>query len=123
MKRKILSALLVTAMLMVIIFAFASCTTQPETEPVVNEDYANAKILFLDYTVRYTSSSGNKEFIVIGYTMPNDNVLKTTNIYIDHVVFVKENIAEIRHIKNESATTAYGNYLYINEAKFIELIK
>ena len=110
-------------MLMVVIFALASCTTQPETEPVVNEDYANANILFLDYTVRYTSSSGNKEFIVIGYTMPNDNVLKTINIYVDHVVFVKENTAEIRHIKDESSTRTYGDYLYINEAKFIELMK
>ena len=123
MKRKPLSALLVIAMLMAIILTFASCTTQPETEPVVNEDYANANILFLEYTVRYTSSAGNKEFIVIGYTMPNDNVLQTMNVQIDHVVFVKENIAEIRYIKEESGKTAYGNYLYINEAKFIELMK
>ena len=101
--------------------SLSSCTTtEPDAEPVVTDEFKGANILFLEYTVRYNSGSGNQEYIVAGYTLPNDNALHTENIDVEHVVFVKDNIAEIRLFDTDAF---YRPYLYINESKFLELLK
>ena len=119
--KKTISLILILMITLGVMFSLASCTTtEPDAEPVVTDEFKGANILFLEYTVRYSSGSGNAEYIVVGYTLPNDNTLHTENVRVEHVVFVKENIAEIRLFDTDAF---YRPYLYINEAKFLELLK
>lgn len=121
MKNKILTSILAIIIMLATILGLASCNAPETSEPVLNEELSNAHIIFLEYTIRYSTGSGNKEYIVIGYTLPDNNALQTMTIPVNNVIFVKENVAEIRYIKN--GTVSNSNYLYINETKFLELLK
>ena len=124
MMKNIVSIVLVAILSLGIILSCTACGSQDtNVEPVKDVDMKNARILFLEYTVRYNSADGNKEYIVVGYVLPDDDTLKTMNIVVQNVVFVKENIAEIRTTKQDDFVTLYDYYLYINEEKFLELLK
>ena len=125
-QKKTISIILVLATLVLAIFTLASCAdnsteTPVRTDLVIDEEFANARILFLDYNVRYTSSMGNKEYITIGYVLPDDNSLHTTYVHAEQVIFTNIAAPEIRVVAQDSGLG--DTYLYISEARFLELLK
>ena len=124
--KKTISIILVLATLILAMFVLASCgdnsTPAPElNDLVIDEEFANARVLFLDYTVRYSSSSGNTEYVTVGYVLPGDNTLHTTKVIINNVVFTNITAPEIR-VKSQDSGLG-DTYLYISESRFVELLK
>ena len=122
-QKKIISIVLVLALSLFAMFSLASCGNSRDNEsvePVIDDTYADVRIIFLEYVVRYGSGTGNTEYIDVGYVSPDSNNLETVSIRVENVVFTQDNVAEIRSSENNGFVY---RYLYINETTFLELLK